>query len=187
MPFLTQAFTFQPVGDVGSGSAARMRPSFRPDLSWVKASKASSPYSAVWREKSSSIFCSRFVTVLSSARSSPLCFKLLNHRRSKFFGGIFPTQVRRSDAAFSRNRLQCLENGRSGFAFAQVLHHQGSCPDSRDGVRNAAAFDIGSAAMHRLEDRGSAALGGIQIGARRKTQAPLQRAAQIGEDIGEKI
>src|SRR5262245_51667886 len=55
MPFLTHAFTRQPVGLAGSGSAARMRPSLSEMMKAAKTPLSSGVYAAGLLSKSRSI------------------------------------------------------------------------------------------------------------------------------------
>src|SRR5690349_1773899 len=55
MPFLTQLFTRQPVGELASGSAARILPSFNPSLNFWKRRECSWVYRSGGLSKSDSI------------------------------------------------------------------------------------------------------------------------------------
>ena len=89
-------------------------------------------------------------------------------------------------AAACRYRFHGTHDEFSRFVLAQIIQHHGACPDSRQRIGNVLAMNIRRGAVHRLE-HARVTPGGIDIGAGRQPQTPLQRAAKVGEDIGKEI
>src|SRR5579859_7706476 len=76
---------------------------------------------------------------------------LLNDGPRKFFRTVLPAQVRSPHAAFARDRLESGKDALARRALSQMFHHHRPGPNGGYGIGDAAAFDVGSASVHRLK------------------------------------
>src|ERR1700675_3769992 len=123
IPFFTQAFTRQPVGELTSGSAARMLPSFSPSLNVWKCRKCSPSYRSGGLSKSDSIcVCNMLVSheaqAFEHAADFLLVFRLGGEKREpphrlqqthRSHGGLHGNGVRFNEISFHQGQISALQ------------------------------------------------------------------------------
>src|SRR5215831_17626171 len=110
----------------------------------------------------------------------------LNERLPKLPAGGLSPHVCRTHVGLRKQSLDGAEDGGGSLLVAQVLQHQGARPNLANGVGDALAGDVRSAAMHRLEHRRKLTLG-IDIGAGRDGDGAGGGRTQVRKDVAEQV